>query len=398
MRQGLSVIFFNSIIMHICFLTSEYPKEGFPHGGIGTFVKTLAIALVKTGIEVSVIGMNYVAKYETETMDGVTIYRLQKRSIKGLSWYFNSKAINEKLKEIHSRSPIDIVETPELGLAFIHKIKDIKYIIRLHGGHHFFAEGENRGINKWKGFQEKRSFKKADAFIAVSNYVKRHTEKYLSYSNKEVAYINNPIDIELFRPIYGLEIAKRIVFAGTVCEKKGIRQLIQAFPIVKKEHSEATLEIYGKDWFYPNGDSYIDMLKEKELPQMGELAKDIHFHGAISFNEIPLKYAQAEVCVFPSHIETQGLVAPEAMAMEKAVVFTKLGPGSETIENYETGLLCDPHNSKDIADKISWFFLNKERKEEIEKKASAFVLKKYGLDSIVNQNKMFFESVTIKKS
>jgi glycosyltransferase involved in cell wall biosynthesis len=111
-----------------------------------------------------------------------------------------------------------------------------------------------------------------------------------------------------------------------------------------------------------------------------------------------LKYAQAEVCIFPSHMETQGLVAPEAMAMEKPVVFTKLGPGPETIENYETGLLCDPHNPKDIADKICWFFLNQERKEGIGKKASAFVLKKYGLDNIVNQNKIFFESIMMKKS
>jgi glycosyltransferase involved in cell wall biosynthesis len=384
--------------MHICFLTSEYPKEGFPHGGIGTFVKTLAVALVKTGIEVSVVGMNYTEKDETETVDGVTVYRLKRSSIKGLSWYFNSKAINDTLEDIHNERPIDIVETSELELAFIHKIKNIKYIIRLHGGHHFFAEGENRGINKWKGFQEKQSFKKADAFIAVSEYVKKHTENYLSYSDKKLVYINNPIDTELFRPIHGQEIARRIIFAGTVCEKKGVRQLIQAFAIVKKEHSEATLEIYGRDWFYPNGNSYIAMLKEKELPQMGELAKDIHFHGAISFDEIPLKYAQAEVCVFPSHMETQGLVAPEAMAMEKAVVFTKLGPGPETIENYETGLLCDPHNPKDIADKISWFFLNQERKEEIGKKASSFVLKKYGLGNIVNQNKLFFELMMMKKS
>lgn len=58
----------------------------------------------------------------------------------------------------------DLVEGAELS-AFLPKIKEIKYIIRLHGGHHF-AEGENRGINWWKGFQEKRSFKKADAFIA----------------------------------------------------------------------------------------------------------------------------------------------------------------------------------------------------------------------------------------
>jgi glycosyltransferase involved in cell wall biosynthesis len=280
-----------------------------------------------------------------------------------------------------------------LGFAFIKKIKDIKYIIRLHGGHHFFAEAENRKINPWKGFQEKHSFKKSDAFIAVSNYVKTHTEKYLSYNNKPIAYINNPINILLFKPFPGQEVARRIVFVGTVCEKKGIRQLIQAFPLIKKQFPEATLEIYGRDWFYPNGNSYMEMLKEKELPQLGEVSKDIHFHGPIAYDKIPSKYAQAEVCVFPSHIETQGLVAPEAMAMEKAVVFSKLGPGPETILNYETGLLCDPHIPIDIADKILWFFLNQEKKEAIEKKARVFVLKKYGLDNIVNQNILFYESL-----
>jgi glycosyltransferase involved in cell wall biosynthesis len=379
--------------MHICFLTNEYPKEGFPHGGIGSFVKTLAVALVKQGIKVSVVGMNYTPNDENETVNGVTIYRLQKSTVKGLAWYYNSKAMNEKIKGIHKLQSIDILETSELGFAFINKIKSIKYIIRLHGGHHFFAEGENRGINKWKGFQEKRSFKKADAFIAVSHYVKNHTENYLSYRNKIVAYINYPIDTELFRPMQGQEVARRIVFAGTVCEKKGVRQLIQAFPLVKKKFPQATLEIYGRDWFYPDGNSYMEMLEQKELPKLGAMLQDVHFHGPIAYDEIPLKYAQAEVCVFPSHIETQGLVAPEAMAMEKAVVFTKVGPGPETIIDYETGLLCDPHNPKDIADKIEWFFLNQEKKEAVEKKASAFVMKKYGLDTIVNQNRVFFESI-----
>lgn len=379
--------------MHICFITHEYPKVGFPHGGIGTFVKTIATALVQRNIRVSVVGINYTAKDEKENVNGITIYRLKKSAVRGLAWYFNSKAINKKIEEIHSQYSIDIIEASELGFAFIHKIKDIKYIIRLHGGHHFFAEAENRKINPWKGFQEKRSFKKADAFIAVSNFVKTHTEKYLDYNNKPLAYINYPINTELFKPMPVQEEARKIVFAGTVCEKKGVRQLIQAFPLVKKQFPTATLEIYGRDWFYSDGSSYIKMLKEKELPQLGELVQDIHFQGPIDYDKIPLIYAHAEVCVFPSHIETQGLVAPEAMAMEKAVVFSMLGPGPETILNYETGLLCDPHNPTDIAEKISWFFLNQEKKEAIQKKARAFVLKKYGLKTIVEQNRMFYESL-----
>lgn len=383
--------------MHICFLTNEYPKEGFSHGGIGSFVKTIAAELVKNGVKVSVIGLNYTLDAETELIDGVSIYRLKKSKIKGLSWYFNFKSINKKIKEIHKENPIQIVETSELGLAFINKIKKVKYIIRLHGGHHFFAESEKRKINKWKGFQEKKSFKNADAFIAVSRYVKNHTEKFLSFYNKPVVYISNPIDTDVFKPLEReKKTENRIVFVGTVCEKKGIRQLIQAFPMVKKECTNATLEIYGRDWFFPDGSSYMQMLKEKELPQLGEIAKDIHFHGAIPHTTIPMVYAVASVCVFPSHMETQGLVAPEAMAMGKAVVFTEVGPGPETIENYKTGLLCDPYNPNAIAEKIVWLLTNKEKAKEIGEAASVFTLKKYGLKNIVSQNIDFFQSLLDK--
>lgn len=383
--------------MHICFLTNEYPKEGFPHGGIGSFVKTLAVALVKKGIKVSVVGINYTSESENQNIEGVDIYRLKPNKTKGLTWYFNSKAIDLKLREIHQKNRIDTIESSELGLAFLSKIKEVKYIIRLHGGHHFFAESEKRKINKWKGFQEKRSFKKSDAFIAVSHYVKNHTEKYLSFYDKPVAYISNPIDTDFFRPLESEQQYKnRIVFAGTVCEKKGIRQLIQSFPYVKKEFPDATLEIYGRDWFFPNGSSYIEMLKEKEIPQLGELANEIHFHGLISYNDIPEVYTEASVCVFPSHMETQGLVAPEAMAMQKAVIFTKYGPGPEAIEDYKTGLLCDPYNPEDIAEKIIWVFSNKEKIKKMSATAREFVLNKYALENIVLQNVNFYKKIMFK--
>ncbi len=382
--------------MHICFITNEYPKKNYPHGGIGSFVRTTSQELVKNGFKVSVIGFNYTNNYEEYIEEGVNIYRLKQINIKWFKWFFNSNVINSKIKEIHSKNAIDIIETSELGLSFIKKRKDIKYIIRLHGGHHFFALSENRKINKWKGFQEKRSFLKADAFIAVSNYVKTHTEQYLDYNNKNVKLINYPINTDLFKPLNIKVIPNKIVFAGTVCEKKGVRQLIQAFPLVKKQFPNTILEIYGRDWTYSDGSSYISMLKEKEILKLGKLAEDIHFKGPISYIEIPLKYAEAEVCVFPSHMETQGLVAPEAMAMEKTVVFTKLGPGTETISNLETGLLCDPLDPNDIAEKILWVFNNKEKSIEIGKKARQFVLGKYDLNKIIIENIELYQSIINK--
>ena len=378
--------------MHICFLTNEYPKAGFPHGGLGSFVKTMAEALVDKEIQVTVVGLNYVFSDETENVNGVNVIRIRKSKVKGLAWYFNSKNIAKTIATLHKENPIDIVEGAELSLAFLPKIKEIKYVIRLHGGHHFFAEGENRGINWWKGFQEKRSFKKADAFIAVSNYVKSHTATYLSYHNKPVEVIFNPINGQLFQPQDVTIDVNNITFAGTICEKKGVRQLIQAFPLVKEKFPNAILNLYGRDWLFLDGSSYIKMLQETELPKLGAFAKDVIFHGAVSFAEIPNAYAKAAVCVFPSHMETLGLVAPEAMAMEKPVIFTKLGPGPEVVVEDETGWLCNPHNPEDIANKIIQVLSNPHKAFEIAKKGRLSVLQQFEIKTIVLKNIEFYDT------
>jgi len=381
--------------MHICIITHEYPKPGFAHGGIGSFLKTLAPKLVANGVKVTIVGLSYDYEYDYQEDQGVIIYRLAYKNVKHLGWYYGVRAISKKIAEIHKEQPIDIVEASELGLAFLDKIKGVKYIIRLHGGHHFFAESENRKINWWKGFQEKLSFKNADGFIAISSYVKSHTEKYLSFHNKPVAYISNLIDTDFFSPRNNPINPYSIVFMGSVCEKKGVRQLVQAFPKVKEQFPEATLELYGREWFFPDGTSYTNFIQNEVISKLdSDVAAAIHFHGQVNYEDVPEKYAKAHVCVFPSHMETQGLVAPEAMAMQKTVVFTNKGPGPEAITPYETGLLCDPLDPKDIAEKIIWVFSNPEQSEVMASNAHQFVLEKYSADVIIQKNIAFFTTLT----
>ncbi len=378
-------------MMHICFLCNEYPKEGFPHGGFGTFVKTIALQLVRAGIAVSVVGVNYEAKYEEVVENGIAIYRIKKHKVKGLSWFLNAHDINKCLKRIHKRNSLDIVEASELGLAFINKVPNVKYIIRLHGGHHFFAEAEKRSIDKWKGFQEKKSFNKADAFIAVSEYVKDHTNRYLDYNNKPIAIINYPIDFSLFKPSEDPKPKQhKIVFAGTVCQKKGVWELIQAFQEVRLNFINSTLDIYGRDWFYPDGRSYISELKKVfSVLQMDK----VRFMGTVAHSDLPAIYDSAAVCVFPSHIETQGLVAPEAMAMERAVIFSETGPGPETIIDGETGFLVDPYNPAEIAEKIMWCFRNIESSKQIGKNARIAAVEKFDSIKILKENLEFYHNI-----
>lgn len=378
--------------MHICFITSEYPKVNFPHGGVGTFIKVFAKQLSENGHKVSVIGINnYTKKDEVEKDGDVTVYRLKPRRLKGLTWLLNNKTINSKIKEIHKKNPIAIIETTELGLAFMSKIKTVKYVIRLHGGHHFFAEAENRKVSVWKAYQEKRSFKKADGFIAVSNYVKSHTQNYLSYNNKPIVVLSSPVNTTLFTPNKSLNADPyNITFVGTICEKKGIRQLIMAMDGLVDIYPNIKLNIYGRDWFFKNGESYVEML-HKNYSDI--ISKCVNFHGSVSYDTVPEVYGKATVCVFPSHMETQGLVALEAMLMEKAVIFTQNGPGPELITHKKTGLLCNPTSPEDIKEKIEWVLEHPKDSINIAKQARDFALNNFEIKGLTKKNIEFYNSI-----
>jgi len=378
--------------MHICFLTNEYPKPGLANGGVGTFVKTIANALIKKGIKVSVVGLNNTKTNEVINEDGINIYRLAKSKWKTISFIDNSYRIHKKIKQINSISTINIVESPELGLAFIYKIKNIKYVIRLHGGHHFFAEAEKRRIDFWKGFQERISFYKADAFIAVSDFVKSHTEKYLSYNSKKVKTIRFPVEINI-NPNNKIGIENEdfyILYVGTVCEKKGIKELIAAFNNVRKYFPQAYLNIFGRDWKFSSGNSYIDYLKNTF--SANELI-NINFKGPVPYYDLILEYEKSTICVFPSHMETQGLVVLEAMSFGKPVIFSKFGPGPETIADGYDGLLVNPYDIDDLSQKISVLLTDKIYRNYLGTNAQKTILSKYSFNNNLIENIEFYNSL-----
>jgi len=377
--------------MHIVFLSGEYPL--WTTGGVGTFIQTLGRGLVQMGHEVSVVGPGN-EKEEVQLEDkGVRLYRLPQNSTKLPNFWVNSKRINEKLKDLHRENPIAIIEAAEGGLAFISSDHTAKKVIRLHGGHHFFAEAEKRRINWRKGRLERRSFRKADGFIAVSNYVKEHTAKYLSYGGKPVSIINLPLNTHRDFPQV-LPKENHILFAGTVCEKKGVQQLLKAFRLVREQYPNKILDIYGREWLYPNGTSYEAYLRETLEKDYFE---NVIFHGRIPRDQLDVAYARSEFCVFPSLMETQGLVSIEAMLLKKPVIFTQYGPGPETINHKETGLLCDVYDPSDIAEKMIWCIENPEQAAQMGERAYKQVKTHYELESIAVKNLDFYSDLTKNK-
>ncbi|MEZ4874034.1 MAG: glycosyltransferase family 4 protein [Flavobacteriaceae bacterium] len=160
--------------------------------------------------------------------------------------------------------------------------------------------------------------------------------------------------------------------------------------MVRDEFPDAQLHYFGRDWFFPNGDSYIEGL-EKQYD--ASYFKNVTFHGNIPREKLMEAYAQCVVCVFPSHMDTQGLVCLEAMLMARPVVFTQYGPGPETIEDGVSGVLCDVYQHKAIAHAILRYLKEPTFAKQLGEKARSMVKEKYATNRILEQNLNFYRKL-----
>ena len=120
-------------------------------------------------------------------------------------------------------------------------------------------------------------------------------------------------EVEAIRKKYGVPADwSMLLFVGRLTWVKGVRNLLQAMPLVLKEFPNTKLVILGK------GEEQTDITETADRLNIKDNV--VYRFDFVSEKERLLHYAAADVCVFPSTYEPFGIVSLEAMAMEKPVV------------------------------------------------------------------------------
>jgi glycosyltransferase involved in cell wall biosynthesis len=223
----------------------------------------------------------------------------------------------------------------------------------------------------------------------VSCYVGETTRRLLGLAARPIEVLPNPVDASLFCPRPGMsEEEGLILFVGTVCEKKGIRQLVQAMPRIVEAVPHARLRVVGRDGRDPKtGMSFTDGLRATLSP---ELAGRVEFAGNVEHAALPDQMARAQVCVYPSHMEALPVAWLEGLAMGKAVVASATGPGPEVIEDGVSGLLCDPHAPASIADRIIALLRDPQLRGRLGARARERAVASFSVETLVTRNEAFY--------
>jgi len=285
---------------------------------------------------------------------------------------------NDKIKLIHAHWIL-----PQGFIAYlIKKLYKVPYIATAHAGDVFpLKKGVFRKIAQL-------TIKNADFVTANSTYTKNVLlDIYPELNPKKTAIIPMGVDFSTFNKSkksislrYKYKInGELLLTVGRLAEKKGIKYLIEAMPLVLREYPEAKLIIIG------DGPEKQSLLR---LSGMLNLNENIIFLDKMPSKELPRYYASADIFIGPSIItesgDTEGLgvVFLEAIASGTPAIGSNVGGIPDIIKDNETGLLVEQKNPEELSKKINYLLRHKQIRETLAKEGRLFIEKNYSWQNI----------------
>ena len=411
--------------MNIALFTWEYPPKIM--GGLGTYTYELTRQLVKMEQNISVFTMNDGTLKTRELMNGIEVHRPKlidisdmlpeavveeiKRSGVGIKPFsdvmlynllVSSKIVNDLIPL--EKKQFDVLSVHDwlssMAGIVLRKSTNIPMVFHLHSTEKGRSLGNgSRIINEL----EHKAARNADKIITVSHAMKGELISY-GFSSDKIEVVWNGVDpnkyspekipknvIEKVRASYGIAPDdKMVLYIGRLTGVKGVDRLVMAMQNIVQNCPKAKLVVVGK------GELEGDLTR---------LTNSLGLNGNVTFNLNMLPefdriahYAACDLAVFPSFYEPFGIVALEAMAMEKPIVVGARGvSGLREIVVASgpemTGYHINPYDPQDIAWGVKSILGDESHMKTMGKNARKRVLAEFTWDKIAREAFKIYERV-----
>ena len=306
---------------------------------------------------------------------------------------------------IHQKSPFDIIEGPDYGadaLEIKKKHPEIPYTVKLHTPKYIIRDlnkktnlsllakirftigALRRGrIPKPHGDnsiqKEKEAIKIADNIAAPSKAIGKRIARDLQIDPKKIRIVPYPyIPSKKLLEIPIKTNTQRVTFIGRLEFRKGVLDLAKAIPAILRSNPKIQFRFIGRSMSSPKSGTTMQKYIEKQLKPY---ASNIEFIGHQPPEKITKFLSETDICIFPSHWESFGLVCCESMAAGRATIGTNAGGMPEVIG--DGGIIIETQNPKLIAEKIVNLFKKPEERFALGKKGRKRVLTNFGEKAIL---------------
>ncbi len=333
--------------LHIAMLSAEYPPRW---GGMGSTVYHLSAALVELGHRITVI-----------TRDGGgKALEQQGVNVREVKWLYAPMAFTKSygkyalsdLKKLHSEDPVDVVHLHCPMISWTEsQFKECKQnvapiVSSLHGSWLGERDGlrtaaEQKEAAVWANPNdlailltaghyakyERAAVNGSDVCVANSHATKEDfLERYSPPADWNCQVIHWGVDTEMFHPSGEAKDTEtnQILAVGRLAARKGYGSLLRAFAQVNQKNPETKLLIVGRG-----------SLKKRLVKQAKRLgiSSSVRIDSGMPFDKLAEEFRNADLVVYPSYYEGQGLIPLEAMASGTPVATVNHGPLPEMVDD-----------------------------------------------------------------
>ena len=300
------------------------------------------------------IAKEELASYIPEFVEGIIDFAAEKGIQYDIihSHYWMSGLAAESLSDAWGGTPI---------IHMFHTLGEMKNRIAR-------TQAEREGEYRIKG--EKQVIRRADRIVAATIAEVTQLRFLYKASANKIVVIPPGVDVCHFYPIPADEAKMyiglkpddhMILFVGRIEPLKGVDTLIQAMSCLELEDSHRVhLAIIGGDPSASPQEMSAEMARLQKLCDDLCVGQTVVFLGKRDQDKLPYYYSAAELLVMPSHYESFGMVALEAMACGTPVIASEVGGLAYLVRDGETGFTVPDQEPEVLTEKITWLLNNHE--------------------------------------
>jgi len=385
------------ISYHTCPLATLGGKDT---GGMNVYVHQLTRTLGKLGVRVDVFTRSqdehvphvlhdlgyhnrvvHIPSGPEVPLPKAELERYIPKFVNGIQSFAELKNIKYDL--IHSHYWMSGIAAIELS-----EIWNIPFINMFHTLGHMknrIARSQNEVEGEYRIQGEKRVISKATKIIAATLAEKSQLEFLYNAPSSKIAVIPPGVDTRHFYPIPKDE-AKEVVgipddshlilYVGRIEPLKGIDNLIQAISLIQKKGDlkccPHNLVIIGGEPNAKPEEMNAEMARLQDLVEDLDIENFVIFLGKQDQHMLPYYYSSAEVVVMPSHYESFGMVALEAMACGTPVVASQVGGLAFLIRDGETGFVVPGNDIEGLSDRLIDLIKDKNLRKKLGTKSTEY--------------------------
>jgi glycosyltransferase involved in cell wall biosynthesis len=269
-------------------------------------------------------------------------------------------------------------------------IKNCKTIVTLHDI--LFKEDQFKKYFPFKyrvvnDFLFKRSAKKSDVLVTISEYSRGKISDYYQINKKDIFITPiavstdfTPDNVESIKEKYKLN--KYILFVSRIEPRKNHVALLQAYHELELWKENYQLVFIGVE------DIVTDELNNYKKTHKEQLKDNVIWLEGISYNELKGFYKDCDLFVFPSFGEGFGIPPLEAIVMDRKVLCSTATALSDF--DFPENMSFDPFNVNELKVKMTNLLANNSSEiEEVKTK----LLSKYNWENIADD---FYELISLK--